>query len=85
MVTLVPTNSHGTASGSADMQRRATLGRYRLRVFRHLTSIDERHRQIGDHQIERGGAGLDESQRGLAIRSLFDVKVFGLAPYQMGP
>ena len=46
--------------------------------FGELTPIDLRHREVGQDQIERLGARLNESQRGLAVPSLFDVKAFGL-------
>ena len=66
----------GTASGSADVQRTATLGRYPSQRFGDLTPIDLWHREVGQDQIERLGTRLNESQRGVAVLRVFNVKAF---------
>jgi hypothetical protein len=59
------------------MQRNGHTRPIPCQRLRDLTPIDERHREVGEDQIERLGARLNESQRGLAVSSLFHVKVFG--------
>jgi hypothetical protein len=39
-----------------------------------LTPVHPWHREVGQDQIERFGAGLNELQRGFTVRRLFDVK-----------